>query len=302
MRSIQLTMVVVGSALVAQLATADQVADEVAIRQAVESYVTAFNGGDAEALAAMWSADAIYTRPLSGEQVVGREAISEEFSAIMASDDGAKLSVTTNSVEFISPNVALEYGTAMKVRADQEAEQSNYTAVYIKRDGNWLLDRVTEEEVPYVASHQDRLKELEWLIGDWVDEDDQAKIVSNFQWTKNRNFIIQVFSLTSGDRIENSGMQVIGWDPGAEKMRSWIFDSSGGSGEGHWSHKGDSWYIQSSGMLPDGKKSTSTNIMTFVNEDSFTWQSINRLVGGELLPNVDEVMVVRQADDAPSND
>jgi hypothetical protein len=32
-----------------------------------------------------------------------------------------------------------------------------------------------------------------------------------------------------------------------------------------------------------------------VDDDTFTWQSINRVAGGELLPNVDEVVVVRQA-------
>jgi hypothetical protein len=34
--------------------------------------------------------------------------------------------------------------------------------------------------------------------------------------------------------------------------------------------------------------------MTRVNDDSFTWQSVNRAVGGDVLPNVDEVMVVRK--------
>jgi hypothetical protein len=48
-------------------------ADKAAIRKAVESYVAAFNQGDAKALAAKWAPEAVYTNPLSGEQVVGRE-------------------------------------------------------------------------------------------------------------------------------------------------------------------------------------------------------------------------------------
>ena len=56
-----------------------QAADETAIRKAVESYVAAFNQGDAKALAAMWSREAVYTNPLSGEQVVGREAVEKQF-------------------------------------------------------------------------------------------------------------------------------------------------------------------------------------------------------------------------------
>jgi hypothetical protein len=34
--------------------------------------------------------------------------------------------------------------------------------------------------------------------------------------------------------------------------------------------------------------------MTYVDDNTFTWQSVNREVAGELLPNVDEVVVVRQ--------
>ena len=49
--------------------------DENAIRAAVASYVAAFNRGDAGALAALWSPEAVYTNPLSGQQVVGRAEI-----------------------------------------------------------------------------------------------------------------------------------------------------------------------------------------------------------------------------------
>jgi hypothetical protein len=46
--------------------------------------------------------------------------------------------------------------------------------------------------------------------------------------------------------------------------------------------------------LPDGRKSSAVNILTKVDDNTFTWQSIQRYVDGELLPNVDEVVVVRQ--------
>ena len=41
-------------------------------------------------------------------------------------------------------------------------------------------------------------------------------------------------------------------------------------------------------------RSSSVNIITYVDDNTFTWQSVNREAGGELLPNVDEVVVVRQ--------
>src|SRR4030042_891450 len=111
-----------------------QAEDEAAIRKAVESYVAAFNQGDAKALAGLWSPEAVYTNPLSGEQVVGREAIDAQFTAIFAEAKGAQLEAKTETIQFISPNVAVEQGTAKVTRSDQQPAESEYTAVYVKRD------------------------------------------------------------------------------------------------------------------------------------------------------------------------
>ncbi|MCB9874352.1 MAG: SgcJ/EcaC family oxidoreductase [Planctomycetaceae bacterium] len=287
-------MFVACSAALCQTVRADQATDEASIRKAVEAYVAAFNGGDSEKLAGMWLPDAVYTNPVSGEQVVGREAIEQQFASVFAASKGVKLAATTNSVQFISPGVAVENGTAKVIRPDQEPEETQYTAVYVKREGQWLLDRVTEEDVPVVKSNYEHLKDLEWMIGTWVDGDDQANVVTTCQWTKNRNFITRMFSLTVRDRIDVSGMQIVGWDPAAQQIRSWVFDSDGGFGEGTWSKKGKAWHVQNTGTAPDGSSSSSVNIITYVDDNNFTWQSVNRQAGGELLPNVDEVVVVRQ--------
>jgi uncharacterized protein (TIGR02246 family) len=268
--------------------------DEDAIRAAVESYVATFNRGDARALAALWSPEAVYTNPLSGQQVVGRAEIEKQFAAIFAEVKGIKLEAKTNSIQFVSPNVALEQGTAKVIRPDKTSEESEYTAVYVKRDGQWLLDRVTEEDVPVVPSHSEELKELKWMIGTWVDQDEQNRIETTCQWTKNQNFITRFFTVSVRDRIDMAGLQIVGWDPAAKQIRSWVFDSDGGFGEGVWRKKGNRWYVQSTGTLPDGRKSSSVNIITYVDDNTFTWQSVNREAGGEILPNVDEVVVVRQ--------
>jgi uncharacterized protein (TIGR02246 family) len=295
MKRMMITVAIVACCLapVLKVEANDQAADESAIRKAVNSYVAAFNRGDAKALASLWSPEAVYTNPVTEEQVAGREAIEKQFAAIFAEAKG-KLEATTVSVQFVSPNVAVEYGTAKVIRPDQPPDESDYTAVYIKHDGQWLLDRVTEEDVPVVRSNYEQLKELEWMIGTWVDQDEQNRIETTCQWTKNQNFMTRSFALSVRDRIDMAGMQIIGWDPASKKIRSWVFDSDGGFGEGVWSKKDKSWYIQSIGTLPDGRKSSSVNIITHVDDNTFTWQSINREAGGELLPNVDEVVVVRQ--------
>jgi uncharacterized protein (TIGR02246 family) len=271
-----------------------QAEDEAAIRKAVESYVAAFNQGDAKALAAMWSPDAVYGNPLSDVQVVGREAIEAQFAAIFDEAKGIKLEATTESVQFVSPNVGVEQGTAKLIRPDQAPEETEYTAVYVKRDGQWLLDRVTEEEVLVVPSHHEQLKELEWMIGRWVDQDDNATVVTECNWTKNNNFITRSFTVQVRDRIDMAGMQIIGWDPSTKQIRSWVFDSDGGFGQGTWTKKGDRWYIQQTGVLPDGRKSSAVHIITRVDDGTCRLQAVNRMVDGELLPNVEEVVVARE--------
>ena len=90
-----------------------------------------------------------------------------------------------------------------------------------------------------------------------------------------------------------AGMQIIGWDPAAKQIRSWVFDSDGGFAEGRWARKENRWYVTTTGTLPDGGNASSVNVITQVDDGQFKWQSVNRTVGGQLLPNVDEVVVVR---------
>jgi uncharacterized protein (TIGR02246 family) len=277
-------------------ATASQAADEGAIRANAEKYVEAYNRRDSKSMAEMWSPEAVYMDPTTGEGVVGRDAIAKQFDYAFAGAEDAKLAVTIESIEFVSPNVAIEKGTAVVTYSDFPEEKTNYTAVHVKRDGKWFIDRVSEVEVPTPPpSNYEQLKELEWMVGSWIDEDETATIQTDCQWTKNRNFMTRSFAVLVGDQIDMSGMQIIAWDPAAKRIRSWVFDSDGAFAEGTWTRKDNRWLIQQTGVQPDGKKSSAVNIITQVDENSFTWQSLNREVDGEVLPNVDEVLIVRKS-------
>jgi uncharacterized protein (TIGR02246 family) len=275
--------------------SADQAEDEAAIRKNAEAYVAAYNKHDAKAVAAMWSPEAVYMDPSTGEAAVGQEKIEKVFTDIFAGSGEGKLEVEVNSVDFVSPNVAIENGLVRIIRPNEEPEETLYSAVNVKRDGKWLLDRVSEEEpaAPPPSSYE-QLKELEWMIGSWIDQDEEATVQTDCEWTKNQNFINRSFAVVIGDQVDLAGMQMIGWDPVAKQIRSWIFDSDGGFSEGRWTRKGDRWMIQQKGTLPDGSRSSAVNIITPVDEDSFTWQSVQREIDGDILPNVDEVLVVRK--------
>lgn len=268
--------------------------DDTAIRKAVAAYVEAFNKADAKGLAAMWSPDAVYTNPMSGIQVVGREAIEKQFAGIFEESKGIKLEATTKLIQFVSPSVAIETGSAKSIDPKGSVAESEYTAVYVKRDDAWLLDRVSEEDIIQPPTSYEKLRDLEWLVGHWVDQDDVASVVTDCQWSRNENFLIRSFAVQVADRIDMSGIQIIGWDPLKKQIRSWVFDSDGGFGQGTWIKKGDRWTIEQTGVLPDGRQSSAVNIMTRVDDNTMTLQSINRTLDGELLPNIDEVQVTKE--------
>src|SRR6267142_2521230 len=262
----------------------DQSADEAAIRRAAASYVEAFNKHDAKALADLWSPDAVYLNRSTGEEVVGRAAISEQFTNLFKEQPELKLEVNVASVQFVSPNVAVEHGTAKFLTPNEEPEEIDYSAVDVKRDGNWLLDRVTDKTKEVPPSHYEQLKALEWMVGKWTSDADNAEVELECNWTKNQNFLTRAFKISLEDD-SFSGMQIIGWDPAAKGIRSWTFDSNGTFAEATWERKGDRWFIRNRGTLPDGRTATMINMMKQVDENSFTWQTIERTAGDELLPN-----------------
>jgi len=266
--------------------------DEAAIRKAVASYVDAFNRGDARALASQWSDDGEYLSS-SGERIQGRKSIEEAFEAFFAENAGTRIEVSSPSVRLATTEVAIEEGTARAVEPGEAPTESSYIAVHVKQGGRWLLHSVRETELPSPPSHYDQLSELEWLIGRWVDQDENATIDMECKWTKNKNFITRSFTATIAEHVELEGTQVIGWDPAAGTIRSWLFDSDGGFAEATWTRQGDQWTIRARHVLPDGEIGSSSNILTYVDHNSFTWTSVGREVAGQMLPNVDEVTVVR---------
>ena len=64
-----------------------QASEEAAIRKLGTEYVDAFNERDAKMLASYWSPEAVYVNRISGEQVVGREAIQQQFEALFTPEN-----------------------------------------------------------------------------------------------------------------------------------------------------------------------------------------------------------------------
>lgn len=262
-------------------------AEEQAIRAGTQAYAKAYNAGDAKALAAFWTLDGDYTDE-QGSEFRGRAEIEKMFEATFASQPGVKLDVQTESVRFLSPDVALETGTAWAVPTHGNPTSARYSATLVKRDGAWLLASV-RDSARVAASNAEYLRGLEWLIGQWQATAGDARVNVKVEWIANRNFLSRTFSTETGGKITQSGTQIIGWDPRSGEIVSWHFDSDGGFGRDRWNKRGNKWFIETSGVLRDGGASSALNSITPGDANSFTWESTARLVNGTALPDTEPV-------------
>ena len=194
--------------------------DEAGVRKAIDSYVAAFNKGDAKAVAAHWSESGEWIDP-DGTPIRGRSAILKEMKSFFADGKRPQIELIDPSVRFLAPSVAVEEGTALVTRPGDTASESEYLAIHVKENGQWKLSSVRElaPRPSPPPSHYEQLRELEWMIGEWGDDQGGVSVTMRGEWTANRNFISRSFTVKIKDRIDLSGTQVIGWDPAAKTIR-----------------------------------------------------------------------------------
>ena len=268
------------------------------VRDADELFVKAYNAGDAKALAAMFTDDAEAVDEY-GNTIAGRVAIEKVYEALFESRKGSKLTITLDSLRVIGSDLAIETGRSV-LTADKAAapEVSEFSAVLVKRDGKWLQTYVRELPTK-VISPKDRLKDLDWLLGDWVDESGSAVVYSTCQRSKDQHFLLRDFTTLVGGKTEMTVHQRIGWDPLTRQFKSWVFDSEGGHGEGLWSRANDQWFVKSTGVLTDGKLASATHVYSIDGKHRVHFRSIDRTVGGEALDDGHEVILVKKPPSPP---
>lgn len=277
----------------AQDAAAAESPELTAVRAQIKSYVEAFNKHDAKALAAHWTEDGEFITP-AGNAIQGRADLEKDFTAYFAEAKDAKLEIGEPELQMLSPGVVVEHGAALVVASERDPIETDYEAIHVKTADGWRMDSVREKEFVRPQSHYEHLQQLEWMIGDWVDADDEATIETSCQWTKNHNFITRSFKVYVEDRVDIEGTQVIGYDASIGKIRSWVFDSEGGFGVGVWTNSGNVWTVQALRVLPDGRRGSVTTVTEIVDENTLKVHTVGREAGGELLPNIGPIEVVRK--------
>jgi uncharacterized protein (TIGR02246 family) len=262
--------------------------DEKGVRETVAAYGPAFDKADAEAFVQLLAPDAVFVTS-GGKHVQGREAIIKRLMQYMARNPGDHMVLTVGGVRFLGDEVAQVDGNVEIRGPGGPPDITPYLALLVKRGGKWLFNSVRdlssepdEEEMPAA----ERLKALEWMVGEWRQKSGASVVEGSCRWDKNRNFLLWEYTVREGDEEVMSVTQRIGWDPQARGFRSWIFDSESGYAQGRWEPEGKTWVIQQAGVLPDGGTVSATAVLTPEGLDAFGWRMTNRREGGEKLPDV----------------
>jgi uncharacterized protein (TIGR02246 family) len=266
--------------------------DEEAIRQAVSAYAKAFNKADLDALASVWAANAEY---IDEKQAVtkGRTAIRELFKRHLNELKGAKIAFKVTSIRPLTADVVLQDGTSKLTLADGAIHDGHFAAVWFKKDGKWMLRSVRDlpGEVAATASAGRAIKDLQWMVGDWKAHKEGIDV--SVRWAMNQAFLLQEYKVKKAD-TEIEVNQLIGFDPLSGQIKSWTFDSLGGYGEGLWTRDGNSWVIETAGVLPDGQTGTAVNVIRHEDDQHAVFQVKRREIGGQPIASDTEVKLVRK--------
>jgi uncharacterized protein (TIGR02246 family) len=286
-----ISYVLVSAALAADTTEKPTSPEITAITNQATEYEKAYNAGDAKALAQFFTDDVEYTDE-NGEFTQGRSDIEDLLKNTFAQNKGATLGVQVDSVRPLGSDVIEEKGTTTVTSSNGDQQSSGYVAIHVKKDGKWPISRLYEFQVPDPTAGE-QLSELAWMVGSWKDKGGNPNVETKTDWARGNNFLTRTFKVSQGDDVQLEGWQIIGWDPIENRIRSWIFDSEGGYGQGSWTRDGNRWLVKETRVSADGSRSSAEQTITYVSPDQFTFESANRTLNGDLQPSIDKIEIDR---------
>jgi uncharacterized protein (TIGR02246 family) len=263
--------------------------DRAAIRKAIESFAKTFEARDAKSLVAHFTTEGEFQN-VHGARLRGREALGHAFAEFFSRTPEVKAEVDPESLRFLSTNSAIDEGSVSVQRGPTEpATKARYSALVVREDGAWRLALLSESP----GGHDVSIADLGWLIGEWESTGGgSAEIQTTYSWVPGKKFIHMEFTKKE-THLALSGTQIIGLDPATGMIHSWTFEADGGIGEADWHRDGDHWVLDAAGTLTDGRTLAETNVLRRIDDDTFTWQSVNRLLDGAELADLAPVKVTR---------
>jgi uncharacterized protein (TIGR02246 family) len=265
------------------------------ILEPIERLAKAFNARDAKGIAAAWTDNAELIDEDTDERLEGRAAIVADYAASLAKAQEFRIEIDVVKVRRHTADAATVEGEARVLRPKEPISRSTFVAVLVRHNGAWRLDSVRERGIEAADSNAEFLKDLAWLNGVWRHQDEDTEVQLESSEAGNGNFRVQRFRVKAGDEITHEGTQIIGYDASKKQLRSWVFSSDGSFGEGVVEQKGDRFTIRVVGVLPDGDKSSATQITMRKGDNEFTYQVVDRHFGTRSLPDVPAITLTKVA-------
>lgn len=255
------------------------------------AFTDAFNRGDVEALVAAFTADGEIVDD-GGLLYRGHDELRQLFSGYFEHFPDTTLVLAIDSIRTIGDSLAIEEGSRLLSTTDQQFAQVRYIATLVKTDGRWLLASIREFYDEPLPQPRDHLADLEWMIGDWISESDDRVLHASYRWAAGEQSIIGSLRAVRDGQVVLDTEQRIGWDPRAEKIRSWMFDSDGGLGGGLWTATDDGWLLRSESVDPLGIVGNSTIRYRPLDANRYQIVGTDRIVGDQRLDDF-EVTITR---------
>jgi uncharacterized protein (TIGR02246 family) len=271
--------------------TKDREADTQAIRKSSEEFAAAFAKADARALAALWTEQG-ECHDADGTALVGRAAIEKGFAEYFKEHPGARLEVLIHAIRFPAAGLAVEEGVLRQSDSGKQLPSTTlYAVTHVREQGRWKI-AVSREW----GAGQDRLEDLDWLIGTWKASLPDVEMSLTFRRDPQKPYLLGEFSKKEKGKTAASGSMRIALDPQRGQLHSWSFEDDGGHGESLWLRDGNHWVLDSVGVQADGSESAAVNLLTRLGPDAFTWRSIDRVLAGREMPDTAPVKLTRQKD------
>ena len=258
-----------------------------------ESFTKAFNAGDARAVAALHTPDACVV-DVTGEVAEGRDAVEREYAGLFRDNPGQTLEVNVDDLRLVGPDVAVEEGTT-RVTPKGRRSPGRQPLLGGRCQARRAVAPGERPRIPGRApSAHDRLRELEWMLGEWVDEAPDSVILSTCRWSDDKQALNRECTVREDGRVAMTVIQRIGWDPAGGQIRSWEFDSEGGHGEGLWARLGGHWVVKATGVLRTAERPPPPMSSRGRTRPPAAGGTVDRTVGGDVIPVADEFVMVRR--------
>lgn len=266
----------------------ERAADEKAVRSRSQEFLKAIGKGDPKEVASFWTQTGEYVR--GAMTIRGRTNIEKAYAEHLKTPKRAGvLVVESESIRFLSDDTAVHEGVfVIKHPNPAETTRNHFSALFVRSGSQWQFGILRES--PEAAS----LEDLAWLVGTWTFAGEKAEARMVVEWSEGKRYLLCRMTHKEEDHV-NTATQILALHPATRAIQSWTFESDGSIGEAIWSRTDKGWTAKVTSYDADGDKATATTVLTPTDENTFTFQSIDRMVGGEKAADVGPIKVSRAA-------